>query len=112
MYTFNQDESLSSITFEINDIEKIIKNRDPNKSHSHDMLSICMLKLRGESIYKPLNLTSKSCLETGQFSSEWEKANFVPVFKKGEKQSLKHYRQFLYSLSLVKCLKDYFIIKC
>ena len=57
-------ESLSSITFEINDIEKIIKNLDPNKSHGHDMLSIRMLKLCGESIYKPLNVIFKSCLET------------------------------------------------
>ena len=39
------NESLSSIAFEINDIEKIIKNLDPNKSHGHDMLSIRMLKL-------------------------------------------------------------------
>ena len=38
------NESLSSITFEINDIEKIIKNLDPNKSHDHHMLSIRMLK--------------------------------------------------------------------
>ena len=47
------NESLSFITFEINDTEKIIKNLDPNKSHGHDMLSIRMLKLCGESIYKP-----------------------------------------------------------
>ena len=67
------NESLSSITFEINDIEKIIKNRVPNKSHGHDMLSIRMLKLSGESIYKPLNFIFKSCLETGQFLSEWKK---------------------------------------
>ena len=44
------NESLSSITFEIKDIKKIIKNLDPNKSRGYDMLSICMLKLCGESI--------------------------------------------------------------
>ena len=43
------NESLFFITFEINDIEKILKNLDPNKSHGHDMLSIRMWKLCGES---------------------------------------------------------------
>ena len=77
------------LLFEINDIEKIIKNLDPSKSHGHDMFSIRMLKLCGESIYKPLNLIFKSCLKAGQFLSEWKKANVVPVFKKGDKQLVK-----------------------
>ena len=42
---WKSNESLSSITYEINDIEKVIKNFDPNKSHGLDMLSICLLKL-------------------------------------------------------------------
>ena len=40
----------------------------------------------------PLNLIFKSCLETGQFPSDWKKANIVPVFKKVDKQLLKNYR--------------------
>ena len=86
------NESLSCITFEINDIEKIIKNFDPNKCHGHDMLSICMWKLCGDSIYKLLNLIFKYCLKTSQFPSERKKANVVPVFKKVDKQLLKNYR--------------------
>ena len=106
------NESLSSITFEINDIEKIIKNLDPKKSHGHDMLSIRMLKLCGESIYKPLNLIFKSCLKTGQFPSEWKKANVVPVFKKGDKQLVKNYRPISLLSITGKIFEDYFIIKC
>ena len=83
------NESLSSIAFEMNDIEKIIKNLDPDKSHGHNMLSVCNLKLCGEFIYKPLNLILKSCLETGRLPSDWKKANVVPVFKKGDKQLMK-----------------------
>ena len=45
-----------------------------------------------ESIYKPLNLIFKSYSETGQFPSDWKKANVAPVFKKGDKQLLKTYR--------------------
>ena len=51
-----------------------------------------MLKLCGETIYKPLNLIFKCCLETGQFPSDWKKANVVPAFRKGDKQLLKNYR--------------------
>ena len=72
-----------------------------------------MLKLCGESIYKALNLIFKSCLKTGQFPSEWKKANVAPVFKKGDKHLAKNYRRiFLLPISLAKFLKDYFIIKC
>ena len=63
-------ESLSPITFEINDIEKIFENLDPNKYYIHTILSICMLKLCGESIYQTMNFLLKSCLETGQFPSK------------------------------------------
>ena len=57
-----------SITFEINDIERVSKNLGPNKSPDHDMRSIRMLKL--EFIYHPMNLLFKSCVETGQFPLE------------------------------------------
>ena len=44
------------------------------------MLSIRMLKLCGEPIYKPLNLILKFCLENGQFPSERKKRYGCPIF--------------------------------
>ena len=43
------------------------------------MISIRMLKIWGDSILKPLELISKSCIEHGKLPIEWKKANFVPV---------------------------------
>ena len=41
-----------------------------------------MLKLYGKSVCKPLELIFQSCIKQGEFPTEWEKANVVPVHKK------------------------------
>ena len=64
---------ISSINFISDEISKIIRNLIPNKAHSHDMISIRMLQLCSNSIYKPLQLISRSCTENGKFPSEWKK---------------------------------------
>ena len=83
------NKCLDSIHFSSSDIAKIISHLDPNKAHSHDMLSIRMIKLCGNSICKPLLIVFNDYLNKGKF--EWKKANVVPVYKKGNKQSLKNY---------------------
>ena len=70
---------LSTIPFAKDDIAKIIKNLDANKAHGHDMISIPMLKMCGESILKLLELIFKPCIENGKFPIEWKKTNVVPV---------------------------------
>ena len=77
--------SLMTIDFSNNDILKIIRNLDRNKAHGHDMISIKMVKICDASICKPLKLILHSCSESGKFSSEWKKANLVPIHKKGDK---------------------------
>ena len=78
---------LSTILFTKDDIAKIIKNLNPNKSHGFDMVSIRMLKNCDDSILKTLQLIFKtyiyiSCLENGKFPIEWKKASVVTVHKK------------------------------
>ena len=86
------DKFLSNITFSSDDILKIIQNLDSQKAHGHNRISIRMLKICGPSICKPLEIIFKSCLESGIFPIEWEKANVVPVHKKSDKQSRANYR--------------------
>ena len=38
---------LDTTVFSKEDIYKVIKTLDPNKAHGHNMISICMIKLRG-----------------------------------------------------------------
>ena len=40
----------------VEDIGKIIQNLDSNKAHRHDNINICLLKIRGYSVYKALEV--------------------------------------------------------
>ena len=83
---------LSCVSFSNDKIAKVIQNLDPNKAHDHDNIGMRMLKVRGPSIYKPLEIIFNQCLETGVFPSEWKKGSVVSIHKKGDKQTLKNYR--------------------
>ena len=61
---------LSLFQFTAHDIKSIRNILDPSNTHGHDMISICMMKLSYESIYKPLEVIFKSCLNQGVFSAE------------------------------------------
>ena len=89
---YHTDEKLSDIVFNSEDICKIISGLDPNKAREHDMISIRILKICGESIHKPLESIFRASLNDGRFPSEWKKANVVPIHKKDDKQILKNYR--------------------
>ena len=51
-----------------------------------------MLKICGNTIFKPLELIFKQALITRVFLSEWKKGTIVPCYKKGNKQNIKNYR--------------------
>ena len=57
----------------------------------HDNLSICMLKIWGNSICVPLEMIFKQAVLTGVFPSEWKKGNIVPIHKKDGKQNMENY---------------------
>ena len=101
------DKRLCIINFRADNIEKNIVSLNPNKEHTHENISIKMLKIRGDTIYKPLELIFKQALTTGVFASEWKKGNTLLCYKKGHKQNLKKITvQFLYFLSVEKFLKN------
>ena len=86
------DNRLSCVSFSNGKIAKVIQNLDPSKAHGHDNISMCMLKVCGPSIYKPLEIIFNQCLQTGVFPFEWKKGNIVPIHEKGDKETLKNYR--------------------
>ena len=66
------DQYLANTEFMKDDIKRIICKLDPNKAHDHDMISICMLKISGNTIIEPLFKIFKNCLKGGIFSDDWK----------------------------------------
>ena len=60
----------------------MINNLDPNKSHGHDKIGVSMTKICSDSICRSLNISFKTCLQTGKFPLEWRKPNIVPIHEK------------------------------
>ena len=67
-YLKRTEKAISSIYFNSNDIAKLIQEFDPSKACGHDMISICMLEVCGESISWSSTIIFESCIEKGQFS--------------------------------------------
>ena len=56
------------------------------------MVSIRILKLCEDSIWKPLEIISKNCLKEGIFPDEWKKSQCCANPQKNDKQILSIYR--------------------
>ena len=80
--SFRTDKRLSSVTFSAEAIGKIIQGLHHNKPHGHNNISIRMLKICGDTIYKPLEMIFSQTLTGGLFPSEWKKGNIVLIHKK------------------------------
>ena len=84
--TVYTESLLGSFYFSADHIGDIIKKLDPNKAHGHVMISIRMLKLCGNSIWKPLEIIFKNFLKEVIVPDEWKKANVVPIHQKKKKK--------------------------
>ena len=70
------------VTLSAGDIAKIIQNLNSNKAHGHDIISIRILKIPGDTIRKPLELIFKQAFITITYRFDWKEGNIVPFHKK------------------------------
>ena len=75
-----------------------------------DDLSVRMVKICDESLVKPFFNIFQFLLETGNFPSNWKRANIVPVYKKGNKDLINNYRSVfllpIFSKIYENCIYD------
>ena len=93
--------SLSSFEIKIDTVGKLIKSLDINKSLGPDGISSRILKEGLDSISYALTKIFNKSLTDSEVPVDWKIANVVPIFKKGDKESIGNYRPI--SLTSVVC---------
>ena len=76
------DELLSTITFSTENVGKTFRNFYPSKANGRDNISICLLEIFGDPIYKPLEMIFNQTLISGLFPIEWKKNLYRLHFQK------------------------------
>ena len=83
---FITDKRLTTIKFNRDDILKIIRNLNVNKSHGHNGTSIRMLKICDSVVTEPLSILLKNCVDCGIFPDIWKMSHIIPTYKKKNDQ--------------------------
>ena len=101
--SYKTNSRLSSLSFENDDILKLIKSRNMQKAHGPDDISIRTIKVCDSALVKSLSLIFQNCLNCSTFPNIWKKSNIYPIHKKNDKHL------FHYCVYLGKYLKNLFL---
>ena len=74
------------------EIEFALSNLDSNKSTGHDLIPAKILRISSKELSHPLADFYNSCIESCEWPLQWKKGDWIPVFKKDNKQDIKNYR--------------------
>ena len=86
-----KNSRISSVPSSDNLVINIIRNLNVNKAHSHDDISIRMIKICDEYLVKPLSIIFQNSLNSCIYPSTCKKANVIPIHKKDDKQCVNNY---------------------
>ena len=110
------NDHFAEFTIDNQNIYNALKNLNPNKSKGPDNIGGLLLKNCAHSISYPLTLLFNISFRTGSLPTEWKLANIVPVYKKGDKNSIENYRPIsltcIVSKVFEKCIRDELFSHC
>ena len=89
---FLTQSRLSSISFNEDEILKIVRALNINKAHGHHDISIRMMKICDRSILKPLIILFENSTKSSCYPDIWKRSNIIPVHKTNDKQLVNNYR--------------------
>ena len=88
----NDNEIFKITSIDENDVFKLLRQLNPNKSCGTDFLGPRLLKLSAGFICKPIAWIINKSIETGIFPNELKDAKITPIHKKNDKSNPSNYR--------------------
>ena len=82
---FFTQSRLSSISFNEDEILKIVRALNTNKAHGHDDISIRMINICDKSLLKPLIILFENSTKSSCYRDIWKRSSIIPVHKKNDK---------------------------
>ena len=88
-----------------------LQTLDHRKAQGPDGLPTIILKECAEELVSPITYIFNITLQTGFIPEDWKTARVVPIFKKGQKESVENYRPIsllpIISKILERCIHNY-----
>ena len=91
-FNFLTNNRIDKISIHSSEIISLIRNLNINKASGADGISGQMLLLCDYSVVLPLKIIFENIVSSSLYPDMWKLANVTPIFKKGDKQSIKNYR--------------------
>ena len=96
---FLTQSRLSSLDINGEEILKIIRALNIHQAHSHDDISIRIIRICDKSLLKPLIILFQNSNKLSYYPDIWKGSNIISWHKKNDKQLVKNY-QPIYFLSI------------
>ena len=94
------DMDNSMISFEEEDVFQYLSRLDPAKAMGIDNIPNLVLKYCSQSLCSPIHHLFQQCVKQGYLPNEWRIHKIIPIYKSGDKSSVKNYRP----ISLLCCI--------
>ena len=90
--SFKTHSRLNPISFEKEEVLKVIRHLNVRKAHGHNDISLRRLKICNSEVVEPLLLIYKTCIDSGIFPDIWKRYHIIPTYKEIDKSIINNYR--------------------
>lgn len=85
-------------------VRNVLKSLDAKKATGCDDIPAKVLKIGANELALPLSTIFNSCISKGEWPGNWKRGDWIPVFKKDDKQAKENYRP----ITVLPCVNKVF----